>query len=150
MRKNWANSESESAISVIPWEKLISISPSFIRKWPWNFCLKRHFFSSHHGSFSPPLLGKEGADFPVFDSIPPTSFLCHGLPAGYYADQEARCQVRMEKEISPTLQLAININLFEYLPPAKLELVLEMHFFASKFWSHPSSWLDSKVFDSLI
>jgi len=37
--------------------------------------------------------GAAGDDYPIFSSVPDTSFLCDGLvPGGYYADPEADCQ----------------------------------------------------------
>jgi hypothetical protein len=36
--------------------------------------------------------GSPGINFPIFASIPETSFSCAGRADGYYADQEARCQ----------------------------------------------------------
>ncbi|XP_043234766.1 uncharacterized protein LOC122388053 [Amphibalanus amphitrite] len=37
--------------------------------------------------------GEAGADYPTLDTIPRTGFTCRGRPAGYYADEETRCQV---------------------------------------------------------
>ena len=38
--------------------------------------------------------GTPGADYPIYASIPDTSFSCDGqLEGGYYADSEAECQV---------------------------------------------------------
>jgi hypothetical protein len=39
--------------------------------------------------------GSPGTDFPVYNSIPVTSFNCleHSKSAGFYADVEAQCQV---------------------------------------------------------
>jgi hypothetical protein len=35
-----------------------------------------------------------GDDYPIYGTIPETSFLCDGLvDGGYYADPEAQCQV---------------------------------------------------------
>ena len=36
--------------------------------------------------------GTPGEDYPVFPSPPDTRFVCDGYVAGYYADQEARCE----------------------------------------------------------
>ncbi|XP_043225924.1 uncharacterized protein LOC122383487 [Amphibalanus amphitrite] len=37
--------------------------------------------------------GEAGTDYPTLDTIPRTGFSCRGRPAGYYADEETRCQV---------------------------------------------------------
>ncbi|CAG4986914.1 unnamed protein product [Colias eurytheme] len=37
--------------------------------------------------------GAPGGDYPTLNSIPRTSFTCAGKAPGYYADQEANCQV---------------------------------------------------------
>ena len=38
-------------------------------------------------------LGIPGIDYPIYSSVPPTSFLCDGqVEGGYYADVEAECQ----------------------------------------------------------
>ncbi|GAB6029712.1 hypothetical protein CHUAL_005434 [Chamberlinius hualienensis] len=37
--------------------------------------------------------GVEGRDYPIFASVPPTSFSCNGRAIGLYGDVEARCQV---------------------------------------------------------
>ncbi len=42
-----------------------------------------------------PYMGVAGADFPTYDSIPDTAFRCRGLRAGYYADPETKCQVKL-------------------------------------------------------
>lgn len=39
--------------------------------------------------------GKPESDYPTFTTIPQTSFDCKGQTPGYYADTEARCQVRL-------------------------------------------------------
>lgn len=49
-----------------------------------------------HGHGAPPHV----ADFPVFDAIPPTAFSCAPHPPGFFADQEAGCQVRNNKRLS--------------------------------------------------
>ena len=33
-----------------------------------------------------------GEDYPIFPAPPLTTFQCDGYTAGYYADEEARCQ----------------------------------------------------------
>nr|AWK28267.1 cuticular protein [Nilaparvata lugens] len=37
--------------------------------------------------------GEPTVDYPVLAAVPSTTFTCTGLPQGYYADKEARCQV---------------------------------------------------------
>ncbi|XP_037091259.1 uncharacterized protein LOC119111553, partial [Pollicipes pollicipes] len=53
----------------------------------------------HHGGSSDPLQwlrdsvpGEPGVDYPIYATIPPTSFSCDGRVPGYYADVEAGCQ----------------------------------------------------------
>lgn len=55
---------------------------------------QHHQHRSHHGHHHHgPYQGRPGADFPTYDTIPPTGFTCGGLPPGYFADPEAGCQV---------------------------------------------------------
>ncbi|XP_075216020.1 uncharacterized protein LOC142321645 [Lycorma delicatula] len=44
-------------------------------------------------SIKPLAFGKAGVDYPIYHTIPKTSFSCNNLSPGYYADKETRCQV---------------------------------------------------------
>ena len=57
---------------------------------------------------SNPYHGNAGVDFPTYNSIPRTAFDCHGLAAGYYADQEAGCQVSPAKKFATLAHNAAN------------------------------------------
>lgn len=39
--------------------------------------------------------GVPGEDFPVYSTIPRTTFSCRDVDAGYYADLETDCQVNL-------------------------------------------------------
>ena len=56
--------------------------------------------SDHDGSSDPldwlreGVPGEPGVDYPIYDTVPETSFKCEDqATGGYYADEEARCQV---------------------------------------------------------
>ena len=47
------------------------------------------------GSLSEAVPGSPGQDYPVYSTVPDTSFLCAGqVDGGYYADPESDCQVK--------------------------------------------------------
>lgn len=39
--------------------------------------------------------GVPGVDFPVYSTIPRTTFSCRDVDGGYYADLETDCQVKL-------------------------------------------------------
>lgn len=49
--------------------------------------------------------GQPVKDYPIFDFIPKTTFTCQGREAGYFADQEANCQV---------VPKIVNFNICDY------------------------------------
>ena len=44
--------------------------------------------------------GVANVDYPTLSEIPETSFTCDGKIPGYYADQEASCQVTDDCDVS--------------------------------------------------
>ena len=63
------------------------------------------------GPFGGTIPGSPGTDFPVFKSIPVTSFSCVGgrnsppMQAGFYADIETQCQVKIEAKYRHNFKL---------------------------------------------
>ncbi len=69
-------------------QRQANVVPTTIQSWDWFIQInvteiKNKFFH----------LGIPGIDYPIYSSVPPTSFLCDGqVEGGYYADVEAECQ----------------------------------------------------------